>query len=118
MKQGSRMIFENDIEGVREPQRAHSDDCVARAAENRVDEKNQKHRDVSPEHDTRVARAEFHDFFARTHEAQNVGRKESQQHAQTGGQGHAKHQNLPGGMCGRRWVFLTDPARDDGRSGK
>ncbi len=46
---------EQDVEDVAEPQHAHRDRRVARAAEHRVDQEQQHDGDVAAEHDAREA---------------------------------------------------------------
>ena len=76
---------ERDIEGVCQPERAHGEHSVTGAAENRIDQKNQKHRRVTTEHHPGEVGAHDNDGLFRPHQPENLRREISQDHPQAGG---------------------------------
>ena len=74
---------EHDVDRVREPQHAHRDRRVARAAEDRVDQEQHHDRDVAAEHDARVRACPIAMHVGRrAHHAEQPRREQRAEHAE------------------------------------
>jgi len=106
--------IEDEVEGVRQDERAHGKRGVAGSAENGVDDEDEEDGGVAAEHDAGVGGALGDNGVVGSHEAQDVTGKPAADEADAGGEGDAEDEDLSGGLRGEGGIFFTDAAGDDG----
>jgi hypothetical protein len=103
---------EYDIQRVAEDEHAHGDRGVAGAAEHRVQQEQQEHRRVAPEHDPREPRARSNQVLRAAHDPQQSRCERRRDQRDPGRHAHAEHDRLPRGQRCSFAVVLAGAARD------
>jgi len=109
---------EDEVDDVGDPQQAHGDGGVTRAAEDGVVEKEHHDRSAAAEGDAGIAGANGNDLRGGTHQAKQVRPIKKARNADDGRDRESNGDGLNAGNGRAGWIFFADAAGDHSRGRK